>query len=75
MTQAQLKPDAARRGIRTGAQGLSVEAVLQLLEAFGLFTLSADQHAAVLVVGIPLVSFALAFAECRGWIRDTRRKS
>jgi hypothetical protein len=54
--------DATRRSLRTFLQVGVVEGVLQLLEAFGL-ALTADQHAAIIVVATPLLTLAMNLLE------------
>lgn len=54
--------DATRRGLRTLLQISTVEAVLQLLKAFGV-DLTDDQHAAILVVATPLLTAAVNWLE------------
>jgi hypothetical protein len=57
--------DASRRGLRTLMQIGVVEAVLQLLRAFGV-NLTEEQHAAILVLATPLVTAAQNWLEDRG---------
>ena len=54
--------DASRRGVRTLLQVGVVEAVLQLLRAFGV-DLNEEQHAAILVVATPLITALQCYLE------------
>lgn len=54
--------DASRRAIRSFLQIGLVEGVLQLLEAFGV-ALTADQHAAIIVVATPVLVLAMNLLE------------
>lgn len=60
-------PDSLRRALRTGAQVSTVEAVIQLLAAFG-HDVTTQQHGAIIALATIVVSLAQNAAEDRGTI-------